>query len=466
MPTPTYLFYDIETTGLNPCFDQVLQFAAIRTDLELNEIERYEYQIKLNPDVVPSPYAVITHLISLDQMREQGGKEVEVIAKIHALMNTPGTLSLGYNTLGFDDEFLRFSFHRNLLPPYTHQYANQCARLDIYPMAILYYLFRPDLITWPTMDGKPSLKLEHISAQNQLASGQAHDAMVDVIATLELARRFIQARDMWDYMLGYFDKKTDIERCDQLPIALETPDVIYRDGLLIQGKLGLQQHCMAPVLSLGQHQHYRNQTLWLRLDDERLSEISMDSIAESTWVIRKKMGEQEIILPPKPHYVDHLTAERQTLAQANRQRLLSDPDLLAAIAHYHQQYTYPEVNGIDIDAALYTLSFPNSAEARLCQQFLNAAPDDKYDLAQKLPLFMQQRAMRILARHYPEHLSHADIAQFNAECCQAQAIDYKCQHRLTWERAQEDIEKIKRERPLTPQEHTLLDGFAVTSMQN
>ena len=40
--TATYLFYDLETTGLNPCFDQVLQFAAIRTDLSLNEIERHE----------------------------------------------------------------------------------------------------------------------------------------------------------------------------------------------------------------------------------------------------------------------------------------------------------------------------------------------------------------------------------------------------------------------------------------
>ena len=38
----TYLFYDIETSGLNKCFDQVLQFAAIRTDLELHELEHYE----------------------------------------------------------------------------------------------------------------------------------------------------------------------------------------------------------------------------------------------------------------------------------------------------------------------------------------------------------------------------------------------------------------------------------------
>ncbi|RPJ17923.1 MAG: hypothetical protein EHM37_00025, partial [Deltaproteobacteria bacterium] len=37
----TYLLYDIETTGLNRAFDQVLEFAAIRTDGDLNELDRF-----------------------------------------------------------------------------------------------------------------------------------------------------------------------------------------------------------------------------------------------------------------------------------------------------------------------------------------------------------------------------------------------------------------------------------------
>ena len=55
--TASYLFYDIETTGLNKAFDQVLQFAAIRTDPELNEIERHDIKVNLRPDVIPSPLA-------------------------------------------------------------------------------------------------------------------------------------------------------------------------------------------------------------------------------------------------------------------------------------------------------------------------------------------------------------------------------------------------------------------------
>ncbi|MCK5876896.1 MAG: exodeoxyribonuclease I, partial [Candidatus Marithrix sp.] len=73
-----YLFYDLETTGLNKAFDQVLQFAAIRTDIMFNEIERHNIIIKLRPDVIPTPQATITHRISIaDSM--QGLCEFEAI---------------------------------------------------------------------------------------------------------------------------------------------------------------------------------------------------------------------------------------------------------------------------------------------------------------------------------------------------------------------------------------------------
>src|SRR5262249_10587345 len=106
----TYLFYDIETTGLNKAFDQIIQFAAIRTDLNLNEIERQQFFVKLNPDVVPSPQAFLTHRITVNTLYKHGISELEAVTRIHHMLNKPGTISLGYNTLGFDDEFLRFSF--------------------------------------------------------------------------------------------------------------------------------------------------------------------------------------------------------------------------------------------------------------------------------------------------------------------------------------------------------------------
>ena len=93
----SYLFYDIETTGLNKAFDQVLQFAAIRTDLQLNEIERHDLKVKLRPDVIPSPQAILTNRKSPSDF-SAGMCEYEAASEIHRLMNLSETISLGYNT--------------------------------------------------------------------------------------------------------------------------------------------------------------------------------------------------------------------------------------------------------------------------------------------------------------------------------------------------------------------------------
>ena len=47
------VFYDTETTGTDTFFDQILQFAAIHTDVDLNEIDRFEIRCRLLPHVVP-----------------------------------------------------------------------------------------------------------------------------------------------------------------------------------------------------------------------------------------------------------------------------------------------------------------------------------------------------------------------------------------------------------------------------
>ena len=37
----TYIFYDTETSGKLTAFDQILQFAAIKTDAELNVVDTF-----------------------------------------------------------------------------------------------------------------------------------------------------------------------------------------------------------------------------------------------------------------------------------------------------------------------------------------------------------------------------------------------------------------------------------------
>lgn len=438
----TYLFYDLETSGLNPCFDQVLQFAAIRTTLSLEEIERYQLTVKLNPDVIPSPSALITHRISMDQWFN-GLSEFSAIQKIHSWMNTPGTLSLGYNTLNFDDEFLRFSFYRNLLSPYTHQYANQCGRLDIFPITILYFLYQKSALNWPSHLGKASLKLERLNKENGLYEGRAHDAMVDVEVTLELARRLFQHKEMWDYGINSFDKLKDQARILKLPETLNG----CQEALAISSEFGSEQNFQSVVVSLGNHIHYKNQTLWLRLDRKELSEITLETIPQNTWVLRKRLGESYFLLPLKERFI-HLNQETLNVVEINRQFLMSHPEILQAICHYHRNYQYPEIEQIDADAALYQSGFWGNLEKNWSQRFQEASVNGKIDLLIKAPTpIMKEQALRILGRHYFEALPPRYQDEFTVYLKnvwdKSSTLDYRGKPRLTKEVALEEIALLR-----------------------
>jgi len=451
----TYLFYDIETTGLNKAFDQVLQFAAIRTDLELNELERYELKVKLNPDVTPSPYAVITHHIGIKESRE-GMTEIEAIKQIHQWLNHPGTISVGYNTLGFDDEFLRFSFYRNLLPVYTHQYANQCSRMDIYPMTIMYYLFKNATLQWPKKAEKISLKLEDLNAANAFFSGRSHHAMTDVEITLELSRCLYKEPKMWEYLLGYFNKSIDNQR---------SQDAKGDVSLMVSGKFGSDREFLSPVMYLGDHQHYKHQ-LWLRLDLELLSTTTSETIATTTWAIRKKVAEPGFLLPQKPHYWEKVKPEIMEIVKRNQLWLKANPGLLQEIKQYHSHYLYPVIPETDVDAYLYLNGFWSKEEEQFCRRFHVVDPSEKSLMTERLKSpRLKELATRLLGRHYPEAMTQTQNEFFAGYLQrvndQPGVVDFRGEVRLTPARALSDIQTIRKKKELSMEQIGLLDELEI-----
>ncbi|MFN3235292.1 MAG: exonuclease domain-containing protein [Gammaproteobacteria bacterium] len=460
MTEKTFLFYDLETTGLNPPFDQIVQFAAIRTDLAFNEIERCEWVAKLDPDVIPAPEATITHRTSIARMKKEGMSHFEMVRKIHQMINTPGTMSLGYNTLGFDDEFLRFNFYKNLLPPYTHQYANQCSRADVYPIVVMYYLFNPLAFKWPNVDGKLSFKLEEISAANQFVFGQAHNALVDVEATVALAKECANEKKMWDYLLAYFNKNIDSERIYALP-----KEDGRQYGLYVSGSLGLGSNFIAPCLFLGTHAHYKNQTLWLRLDLPELKKSLGDDFQTNTWVINKKFGEPGFLLPPNARYMECVSDERKEIVRENLEWLSHHSAHLEKIIDHYRHYTYPEVEGVDPSAALYINGFLTDAEQRQSQQFHHVEWKHRSECIDTMKnANVKALAIRILGYHDVALLSEEQKEIYDAyiESCRAsqEIKDYKGCHKLTPLRAMQRIEEIKLERKLDDEQLALLDELA------
>jgi exodeoxyribonuclease-1 len=400
----TFLFYDTETSGLNRAFDQILEFAAIRTDLELNEIERFRDRIRLRPDVVPSPQAILVNRIRAARF-SAGRCEYEAMRAIHSQVNRPGTTSIGYNSIGFDDEFLRFSFHRNLLPHYTHQFANRCRRMDLLPVTIIYWLYRRDVLDWPEINGKASLKLEDIGTANGLFTGQSHDAMSDVEATLRLARILFQDEKMWHYLDGCFRKDVDAQRAEELPCAFQSSMGPHPWGLLAAAEFGTRLAFQAPVLSIGASIPYPKQVLWLRLDLPDLRDTRLEAVADTTWVARKRFGEPAILLPPHARYLERIDAERRQCLQQNLEWLQSHPQIFERIILHHRHFRYAFIPDVDADAGLYQNGFFPKSDEALCREFHAAALPAKIDIIDRFASREARiLAARVLFRNYPDEI--------------------------------------------------------------
>ncbi|TNF65589.1 MAG: exodeoxyribonuclease I [Gammaproteobacteria bacterium] len=433
MANKSYLFYDLETTGLDVSFDQVVQFAAILTDENLNELKRYNFLIRLNPDTIPSAYAQITHQISINQANSNGLNEYDAIKKIHHLLNRPNTISLGYNTLGFDDEFLRFSFYRNLLDPYTHQYKDGCRRMDIYPMTIMYYLHDEKRLKWPkNNDGHISFKLEDLNNENQLvADGRAHDALTDVEVTLELARILKQNQPMWQYLENLFIKQNDQQQLDKLNHTITINNTAYSQGLLTNGKFGARNQYQSLGLLLGQHQYYKNQSVWLRLDldhfpeainqfltqqnlNEENQQLITDNFHEKLALpyVNKKLGETPFLLPLLDRFTDKLSTKKIENIEKNIEWLQQNISIFGQIKNHLLNYQYPTYEHVDSQSALYVDGFLKPFEKDQCNLFHQKKLDEKSKMLNQLHGNLKTRALRVIGRVKPELLNPHELETF------------------------------------------------------
>ncbi|WP_339045117.1 exodeoxyribonuclease I [Candidatus Zinderia endosymbiont of Aphrophora alni] len=186
----TFLWHDYETFSLNPRFTRPAQFAAVRTDLELNEIEKpILIYCKLANDFIPDPSSCLITKITPGFCFKNGISENLFAEKIKKIMSVPNTINVGYNNISFDDEVTRFMMWRNLIDPYSHTWKKKCSRWDLINLIKAVYIFNNKSIFWPKdNEGFPSFKLENLVKINGLLNVKLHDALVDVKSTIFLAK--------------------------------------------------------------------------------------------------------------------------------------------------------------------------------------------------------------------------------------------------------------------------------------
>lgn len=205
----TFFFYDLETSGLNPRQDRIMQFAGQRTDMDLNPIgEPINILVRLNDDTLPSPEALMVTGITPQQTVADGYSEAEFSKILISEVFTPETITIGFNNIRFDDEFIRHLLWRNFHDPYEWGYKDGRSRWDLLDVVRMTRALRPKGITWPVDDkGVAVNKLEKIASANGIDHFKAHDALSDVQALIDVTKMIRQAQpQLYEYLLKMRDK--------------------------------------------------------------------------------------------------------------------------------------------------------------------------------------------------------------------------------------------------------------------
>lgn len=205
-----FAFYDLETTGISPAFDQPLQFAAILTDAEFREIERVNLRCRIAPHIIPSPWALAVTGVRPAQLTDPSLPNLfEFTQEIGALIERwSPAIWTGFNSIRFDEEMLRQAFYQNLQPDVFATQFNGNTRFDVLTALYAVWHRQPDLFEWPVdADGRVRFKLDRIAPLNGFAAHNAHDALGDVEATIHISRQIAQrAPALWAELLANRDK--------------------------------------------------------------------------------------------------------------------------------------------------------------------------------------------------------------------------------------------------------------------
>jgi exodeoxyribonuclease-1 len=423
--TTSFLFYDLETFGADPRRTRIAQFAAIRTDAGLNQIEEpVEFFVKPADDLLPSPIATLITGITPQQALRQGIAEADAFARIAEEMSRPETCTLGWNTLRFDDEFVRHGLFRNFFDPYEREWRGGNCRWDLLDVARLFHALRPDGIVWPQRDdGKgTSFRLEHLAAANDVRIGDAHEALSDVRATLGIARLMRDAQPrLWDYAMQLRDKRFAATLFD---LAAPTP------VLHISQRYPASRLCAAAVLPLARHPRIDSRVIVFDLDGnpDDLLQLDAQEIADRLYTPTADLPEGVARVPLKEVHLNRCPAlvAWNHLRDADFERLGIDRGVVEAHAEAlrpHAAEIAEKVRQVfaresaretpDADAALYDGFVGDGDKRRLAE--VRATPAQH--LGDREFGFRDPRLTELLfryrARNWPETLALDERARWN-----------------------------------------------------
>jgi exodeoxyribonuclease-1 len=424
----SFFFYDLETSGFNPREARIMQFAGQRTDMELKPIgEPVDIFVKMTEDILPEADAILLTGITPQATIAEGVTEAEFLKQFTHEVATPDTIFLGYNTVRFDDEFMRTLHYRNFYDAYEWQWQDGRSKWDLLDMVRLTRALRPEGIAWPfDAKGNPTNRLELLTALNRLDHAHAHDALSDVTATIAIARLIYNKQPkLFEYLLQMRDKKRVAE------LVGGGKPFVYTSG-----KYPSEFEKTTVVATVCNHPQKQAALVFdLRHDPSEYQNMTPEQLVEK-W--RWKKDSTEARLPVKTLQFNHCPAiaPLAVLDDASRERLHID---LAVIRKHHAillgMKDLPErllkalemmesqrqasflANEQEVDGRLYDGFF--GAQDKQSMRVVRAA--DPAELGDNLGLKFQDNRLEALlplykARNHPRALSSDERTTWEQYC--------------------------------------------------
>ena len=434
----TFFFYDLETSGLSARQDRIMQFAGQRTDMNLEPIgEPYNVLVALNDDTLPSPDALMVTGITPQKTVDEGYTEAQFTRMLSEEIFTPDTIAVGFNNVRFDDEFIRHLLWRNFYDPYEWSWKDGRSRWDLLDVVRLTRALRPEGIEWPFDDkGEPTNRLELITQANGIAHENAHDALADVTALIDVTKLVKDKQpQLYEYLLKMRDKKqvqTLVNLDDKKPL-------VYASGRYDKE---FAKTTVAFPLSSGRHGAVI--VYDLRYDPTPFVDLSADDLAAkifATW--EQRQAEDFVSLPVKELQYNRCPAvaplgvleqgdgwqkislDAKTV-QKHQNILLSHPDFAEKLRGiFENKPAFKKMP--DPEAQLYD-GFLNDRDRIRVEAVRNA---DERELADFHPEFQDERLVPLLlhykARNFPRTLSQDELQQWEswrAQHLQAQLLQF------------------------------------------
>ncbi len=427
MAKNTLFWHDYETFGTDPQRDKACQFAGLRTDFDFNIIgEPLTIYCRPADDCLPHPDACLITGITPQLAHRKGVCEAEFINVIHNQLSQPGTCTLGYNNIRFDDEVTRNLLYRNFYDPYAREWRNNNSRWDLIDVVRATKALRPDGIVWPeNEDGRPSFRLEELTKANGIEHVSAHDALSDVYATIAMAKLIKRVQPkLYQYL---FTHRIKPEVIKLLQLGAHVP-VVH-----ISGKYPAKNNCMAVVLPVVKHPENNNGIIVydLSIDPEPLLDLTAEQIKQRVFTAVDDLPEGVDRIPLKTVHINKcpvlapISVIRKTdadrlkidlaLCDSHLQRIKSAIGLTEKLMEVFRSGFDNTID--DPDLMIYSGGFFNPHDKAEIDKIRNATIDQLADIH---PDFQDSRLPEMLfryrARNFPETLNKTEKQQWQEYC--------------------------------------------------